>query len=267
VEDVSGEGRVAQLALGQALQVCGSTTIICSCRSMDDCTCCNVSMKPACRRHTYNSRRSPTRPYHPLLPASVRMSALALLKMAIHARSGGNLEVRRIKRLDALSVLQEALLWKRSLATEAAASPRFLHVRDMHTRAHSRACAHMRAHAHMRVRAHAHTHMHVRTRTSTHTYTNTRVHACDSFPLRSPPCQVMGLMQGKVQGDTFVVIDSFALPVEGTETRVNAQVGMCMGRRLLVSCRWGGLMIQEHKRHHPVPGQGVESAPAQPGSP
>lgn len=34
----------------------------------------------------------------------------------------------------------------------------------------------------------------------------------------------MGLMQGKVQGDTFVVIDSFALPVEGTETRVNAQV-------------------------------------------
>lgn len=36
--------------------------------------------------------------------------------------------------------------------------------------------------------------------------------------------QVMGLMQGKVLGDTFVVIDSFALPVEGTETRVNAQV-------------------------------------------
>lgn len=35
--------------------------------------------------------------------------------------------------------------------------------------------------------------------------------------------QVMGLLQGKVQGDTFVVIDSFALPVEGTETRVNAQ--------------------------------------------
>lgn len=33
----------------------------------------------------------------------------------------------------------------------------------------------------------------------------------------------MGLLQGKVQDDTFVVIDSFALPVEGTETRVNAQ--------------------------------------------
>jgi COP9 signalosome complex subunit 5 len=37
--------------------------------------------------------------------------------------------------------------------------------------------------------------------------------------------QVMGIMQGKIQGDTFIVIDSFALPVEGTETRVNAQVG------------------------------------------
>ncbi len=33
----------------------------------------------------------------------------------------------------------------------------------------------------------------------------------------------MGLLQGKVVGDTFIVIDSFALPVEGTETRVNAQ--------------------------------------------
>jgi hypothetical protein len=25
----------------------------------------------------------------------------------------------------------------------------------------------------------------------------------------------MGMMQGKVQGDTFIVLDSFALPVEG----------------------------------------------------
>ncbi|KAG0144657.1 hypothetical protein CROQUDRAFT_659722 [Cronartium quercuum f. sp. fusiforme G11] len=34
--------------------------------------------------------------------------------------------------------------------------------------------------------------------------------------------EVMGLMQGKIDGDTFVVMDSFALPVVGTETRVNA---------------------------------------------
>jgi proteasome lid subunit RPN8/RPN11 len=34
--------------------------------------------------------------------------------------------------------------------------------------------------------------------------------------------EVMGLMQGKIQGDTMIIMDSFALPVEGTETRVNA---------------------------------------------
>jgi len=34
--------------------------------------------------------------------------------------------------------------------------------------------------------------------------------------------EIMGLMQGKIEGDTFIVLDSFALPVEGTETRVNA---------------------------------------------
>ncbi|CAO3658204.1 unnamed protein product [Umbelopsis vinacea] len=35
--------------------------------------------------------------------------------------------------------------------------------------------------------------------------------------------EVMGLMQGKVNGDTMIVMDAFALPVEGTETRVSAQ--------------------------------------------
>lgn len=33
----------------------------------------------------------------------------------------------------------------------------------------------------------------------------------------------MGLMQGKVVNRTFCVMDTFALPVQGTETRVNAQ--------------------------------------------
>ena len=32
----------------------------------------------------------------------------------------------------------------------------------------------------------------------------------------------MGLMEGKVVGDYIVVMDSFALPVQGTETCVNA---------------------------------------------
>lgn len=36
--------------------------------------------------------------------------------------------------------------------------------------------------------------------------------------------EVMGMMQGRIVGDTMVVIDAFALPVEGTETRVNAAV-------------------------------------------
>lgn len=35
--------------------------------------------------------------------------------------------------------------------------------------------------------------------------------------------EVMGLILGKVDGNTMFVMDSFALPVEGTETRVNAQ--------------------------------------------
>ena len=35
--------------------------------------------------------------------------------------------------------------------------------------------------------------------------------------------EIMGMLQGKVHQDTFIVIDVFALPVEGTETRVNAQ--------------------------------------------
>jgi hypothetical protein len=38
--------------------------------------------------------------------------------------------------------------------------------------------------------------------------------APDAGAPRRPP-QVMGMMQGKTMGDTFVVLDSFALPVEG----------------------------------------------------
>lgn len=36
------------------------------------------------------------------------------------------------------------------------------------------------------------------------------------------PHEIMGLMQGKVMGTSLVIMDSFALPVQGTETRVNA---------------------------------------------
>ena len=37
------------------------------------------------------------------------------------------------------------------------------------------------------------------------------------------PLEIMGLMTGYVSGTTIVVTDAFRLPVEGTETRVNAQ--------------------------------------------
>ncbi|KAK7463427.1 COP9 signalosome catalytic subunit rri1 [Stygiomarasmius scandens] len=36
------------------------------------------------------------------------------------------------------------------------------------------------------------------------------------------PYEIMGMMQGKVVGTSLVILDSFALPVQGTETRVNA---------------------------------------------
>ena len=34
--------------------------------------------------------------------------------------------------------------------------------------------------------------------------------------------EIMGLMIGKIKDRSFIVMDSFALPVQGTETRVNA---------------------------------------------
>ena len=37
--------------------------------------------------------------------------------------------------------------------------------------------------------------------------------------------EIMGMMQGKILGDEFIVLDAFGLPVEGTETRVNASAG------------------------------------------
>jgi COP9 signalosome complex subunit 5 len=35
--------------------------------------------------------------------------------------------------------------------------------------------------------------------------------------------EIMGMLQGRVEAHTFYVVDVFGLPVEGTETRVNAQ--------------------------------------------
>lgn len=35
--------------------------------------------------------------------------------------------------------------------------------------------------------------------------------------------EIMGILLGKVESNTMTIMDTFALPVEGTETRVNAQ--------------------------------------------
>lgn len=67
----------------------------------------------------------------------------------------------------------------------------------------------------------------------------------------------MGLMQGKIAGDTFIVTDAFRLPVEGTETRVNAQdeaneymVGY------LQACRDQGKLENAVGWYHSHPGYG-----------
>lgn len=69
--------------------------------------------------------------------------------------------------------------------------------------------------------------------------------------------EVMGLMQGKIVGDTFIVTDAFRLPVEGTETRVNAQdeaneymVGY------LQACREQGKLENAVGWYHSHPGYG-----------
>jgi COP9 signalosome complex subunit 5 len=69
--------------------------------------------------------------------------------------------------------------------------------------------------------------------------------------------EVMGLMQGYIAAETFIVTDAFRLPVEGTETRVNAQddaneymVGY------LQSCRDSGRMENAVGWYHSHPGYG-----------
>ncbi|KAI0127520.1 JAB1/Mov34/MPN/PAD-1 ubiquitin protease-domain-containing protein [Xylariales sp. AK1849] len=70
--------------------------------------------------------------------------------------------------------------------------------------------------------------------------------------------EVMGLMQGYVDGDTFVVTDAFGLPVEGTETRVNAQddANEYMIEYLRLSREQGGRQENVVGWYHSHPGYG-----------
>ncbi|KAK1139833.1 COP9 signalosome catalytic subunit rri1 [Aspergillus melleus] len=69
--------------------------------------------------------------------------------------------------------------------------------------------------------------------------------------------EVMGLMQGYILPNTFVVTDAFRLPVEGTETRVNAQDE---ANEYMVSylqaCRDAGRMENAVGWYHSHPGYG-----------
>jgi COP9 signalosome complex subunit 5 len=69
--------------------------------------------------------------------------------------------------------------------------------------------------------------------------------------------EVMGLMQGKIAGDTFIVTDAFRLPVEGTETRVNASAEADEYIvQYLQSCRENGRMEDAVGWYHSHPGYG-----------
>ncbi|KAF2000935.1 Mov34-domain-containing protein [Amniculicola lignicola CBS 123094] len=65
-------------------------------------------------------------------------------------------------------------------------------------------------------------------RTDAHYFTSVRISAVALLKMviharSGGSLEVMGLMLGKIESGTFVVTDSLRLPVEGTETRVNAQ--------------------------------------------
>jgi len=74
--------------------------------------------------------------------------------------------------------------------------------------------------------------------------------------------EVMGLMQGKIdpndpRGPAFIIMDAFALPVEGTETRVNAQADAYEYMVEFQSCaREGSRMENVVGWYHSHPGYG-----------
>ncbi|KAL3417713.1 COP9 signalosome complex subunit 5 [Phlyctema vagabunda] len=99
-------------------------------------------------------------------------------------------------------------------------------------------------------------------RTNPHHFKNVRISAVALLKMvmharSGGSIEVMGLMQGKISGDTIIVTDAFRLPVEGTETRVNAQdeaneymVGY------LQACRDQGKLENAVGWYHSHPGYG-----------
>ncbi|KAI1454965.1 JAB1/Mov34/MPN/PAD-1 ubiquitin protease-domain-containing protein [Annulohypoxylon moriforme] len=70
--------------------------------------------------------------------------------------------------------------------------------------------------------------------------------------------EIMGIMQGYSDGDTIVVTDAFGLPVEGTETRVNAhaEASEYMVQYLQLGRDQGGRLENAVGWYHSHPGYG-----------
>ena len=170
----------------------------------------------------------------PSTSCSVRISALALLKMAMHAKSGGNIEVMGVMQ----GKVREGLLAPAS----SPAAPRHLWLCCC-------GAVGSRPRLLLQGRSAGQHSPHHRVKPPAFTFPPTRTCwalACSDFrplPAEAEPalltrCTALRTLRllhpngsprpappraGQVLGDTFVVMDAFALPVEGTETRVNAQ--------------------------------------------
>ena len=69
--------------------------------------------------------------------------------------------------------------------------------------------------------------------------------------------EIMGYMQGKISGDTIIIMDALRLPVEGTETRVNASAEADEYIvQYLTQCRENGQMENAVGWYHSHPGYG-----------
>ena len=69
--------------------------------------------------------------------------------------------------------------------------------------------------------------------------------------------EVMGMLQGKVVGDAFIIVDSFIIPVEGTETRVNPhETSFLFMLDFLATSQEGGRLENIVGWYHSHPGYG-----------
>ncbi|KAL8739169.1 MAG: hypothetical protein Q9181_000198 [Wetmoreana brouardii] len=99
-------------------------------------------------------------------------------------------------------------------------------------------------------------------KTNPHHFKNVRISAIALLKMvmharSGGPIEIMGLMQGKIAGDTFVVTDAVRLPVEGTETRVNAGAEADeYAAQFMIKSREAGTLENAVGWYHSHPGYG-----------